>query len=108
MLSVICPGGFHVGAADGYGGPWVSVDTILHCCFFPQTAQGVGFRGSMLNAATVDVEEYFHPTEVQAAVARSQWPSLPSRVEDQLKQVLALLENRRTKATFFVLGWVAE
>jgi polysaccharide deacetylase family protein (PEP-CTERM system associated) len=62
----------------------------------------------MLNAATVDVEEYFHPTEVQAAVDQSRWPSLPSRVEDQLKQVLELLDKRRTKATFFVLGWVAE
>jgi polysaccharide deacetylase family protein (PEP-CTERM system associated) len=62
----------------------------------------------MLNAATVDVEEYFHPTEVQAAVDQSRWPSLPSRVEYQLRHVLELLENRRTKATFFVLGWVAE
>ena len=33
----------------------------------------------MLNAVTVDVEEYFHPTEVQAAVDQSRWAcsSLP-------------------------------
>ena len=62
----------------------------------------------MLNALTVDVEEYFHPTEVQKAVEQRQWADLPSRIEDQLLQVLQLLDAKRTKATFFVLGWVAE
>ena len=62
----------------------------------------------MLNAVTVDVEEYFHPTEVQAAVDQSRWAALPSRIEHQLDQILELLATRRTKATFFVLGWVAE
>jgi polysaccharide deacetylase family protein (PEP-CTERM system associated) len=57
---------------------------------------------------TVDVEEYFHPTEVQAAVDQSQWDTLPSRIEHQLDQTLQLLTTRKTKATFFVLGWVAE
>jgi len=62
----------------------------------------------MLNAVTVDVEEYFHPTEVQKAIDQSEWASLPSRIEDQIHQILELLDRRRTKATFFVLGWVAE
>ena len=62
----------------------------------------------MLNAVTVDVEEYFHPTEVQTAIDQSGWAALPSRIERQLDQTLELLAARRTKATFFVLGWVAE
>lgn len=62
----------------------------------------------MLNALTIDVEEYFHPTEVQTAVDQSRWADLPSRVEGQLVQILELLDAKRTKATFFVLGWVAE
>ena len=62
----------------------------------------------MLNAVTVDVEEYFHPTEVQTAIDQSGWATLPSRIERQLDQVLELLAARHTKATFFVLGWVAE
>jgi polysaccharide deacetylase family protein (PEP-CTERM system associated) len=62
----------------------------------------------MLNAVTVDVEEYFHPTEVQTAVDKSRWDTLPSRIERQLTQILELLATRHTKATFFVLGWVAE
>src|SRR5450759_1154548 len=56
----------------------------------------------MLNALTVDVEEYFHPTEVQTAVDQSRWAALPSRVEGQLLQILELLDARRAKPTFCV------
>lgn len=62
----------------------------------------------MLNALTVDVEEYFHATEVQNALGEKQWELLPSRIEYQLRNTLKLLENKNVKATFFVLGWVAE
>jgi polysaccharide deacetylase family protein (PEP-CTERM system associated) len=62
----------------------------------------------MLNALTIDVEEYFHPAEIQASVGAEQWETLPSRVEDQVLQVLELLAQNQVQATFFVLGWVAE
>ncbi|HEY7617166.1 MAG TPA: XrtA system polysaccharide deacetylase [Terriglobales bacterium] len=62
----------------------------------------------MLNVLTVDVEEYFHPSEVQLSVTDDQWDSLPSRVELQTLRVLELLALRKAEATFFVLGWVAE
>jgi polysaccharide deacetylase family protein (PEP-CTERM system associated) len=62
----------------------------------------------MLNALTIDVEEYFHPTEVQNSIGLGSWPDLPSRVESQILRILALLEEKNTKATFFLLGWVAE
>ena len=62
----------------------------------------------MLNVLTVDVEEYFHPTEVQAHVNQNQWAELPSRIDDQIRQVLDIIEAQGIKATFFVLGWLAE
>jgi len=62
----------------------------------------------MLNALTIDVEEYFHPTEVQNSVGLGSWLDLPSRVETQILRILDLLEEKNTKATFFMLGWVAE
>ena len=62
----------------------------------------------MVNALTIDLEEYFHPTEVQKYVDAASWPGLPSRVEPQTNQLLQLLDARKTRATFFVLGWVAE
>lgn len=61
----------------------------------------------MLNAITVDVEDYFHPTEIQAYVTGDQWPALPSRVEQATMRVLDLFSHRQTQGTFFVLGWVA-
>jgi polysaccharide deacetylase family protein (PEP-CTERM system associated) len=62
----------------------------------------------MINALSVDVEEHFHATEVQATLGPSDWGALPSRVADQTMRVLDLLARHGTKATFFVLGWVAE
>jgi len=62
----------------------------------------------MLNVLTVDVEEYFHPSEVQRSVTQARWDHLPSHVEGQTLRVLELLARRRITATFFVLGWVAE
>jgi len=61
----------------------------------------------MLNYLTIDVEEYFHPTEVQASVTERQWDTLPSRIEQQTDSTLRLLDDGGVKATFFILGWVA-
>jgi len=60
------------------------------------------------NCLTVDVEDYFHPNAMDAAVAPEQWTSLPQRVERNTLRMLDLLDEHETKATFFVLGWVAE
>lgn len=62
----------------------------------------------MRNALTVDVEDYFHPTEIQRRIGPSEWRGLPSRVERATAEVLALLDSRQVRATFFILGWVAE
>lgn len=62
----------------------------------------------MINALTVDVEEYFHPTEVQLRTPQVSWPSLPSRVGDQVDRILDLFDTRGVTATFFILAWVAE
>jgi polysaccharide deacetylase family protein (PEP-CTERM system associated) len=62
----------------------------------------------MQNALTIDVEEYFHPSEVQAYIPQEQWGDFPSRVDRQVSQVLELLDRHSVKATFFILGWVAE
>lgn len=61
-----------------------------------------------VNALTVDVEEYFHPNAMDDAVDPGQWDTLPHRVEGNTVRVLDLLDELDTRATFFVLGWVAE
>ena len=62
----------------------------------------------MRNVLSIDVEEYFHPTELQCAAERTGWCAFPSRIEAQIDELLELLEFHRTSATFFILGWVAE
>lgn len=61
-----------------------------------------------LNCLTVDVEDYFHSNAMDSAVSPSQWHGLPQRVESNTRRLLDLLEAYDTRATFFVLGWVAE
>ncbi len=61
----------------------------------------------MRNVLTVDLEEYFHPTEVHL-VDPAAWTSFPSRVEEQTATLLELLDESDVRATFFVLGWVAD
>ena len=62
----------------------------------------------MTNAISVDVEDYFHPSEVQSYVGAGEWAALPSRVERATLEVLDLFGRHGVTGTFFVLGWVAE
>lgn len=63
--------------------------------------------GPVCNALTVDVEEYYHGMEFEAAVPPDDRRHLPSRVEASVDRVLRLLDASRVHATFFVLGSVA-
>lgn len=65
-------------------------------------------EGRVLNALTVDVEEHFQVSAFESVVRRDDWESIPSRVEASVARLLDLLDERGVKATFFVLGWVAE
>jgi polysaccharide deacetylase family protein (PEP-CTERM system associated) len=58
------------------------------------------------NYLTVDLEEWFHIGEEY--VPSSEWDSLPSRIEKNIEDLLQFLDEHHTRATFFVLGWVAE
>jgi polysaccharide deacetylase family protein (PEP-CTERM system associated) len=62
----------------------------------------------VLNALTIDVEEYFHAENLRAAYPRESWDALESRVEEPLGRLRDLLRERGLRATFFVLGWLAE
>jgi polysaccharide deacetylase family protein (PEP-CTERM system associated) len=62
----------------------------------------------IVNALTVDVEDYFHVTAFTNDVDRARWGSLESRVERNTARLLELFARHNVRATFFVLGWVAE
>lgn len=62
----------------------------------------------MRNVLSVDVEEYFHPTEVQSAMRGADCSMLQSRVERQTMQILDLFNKHNVLGTFFIVGVVAE
>jgi polysaccharide deacetylase family protein (PEP-CTERM system associated) len=64
--------------------------------------------GSMRNVLTVDVEEWFHICGVGSPLTPGEWHTLPSRVVETTDRLLDMLDRTGTRATFFVLGYVAE
>ena len=62
----------------------------------------------MQNALTVDVEDYFHVAALAANIRRDSWTSRESRVVANTQRLLTIFEQFDVRATFFVLGWVAE
>jgi polysaccharide deacetylase family protein (PEP-CTERM system associated) len=64
--------------------------------------------GPIVNALTVDVEDYFQVSAFEPHIARSDWDTLPCRVEANVDRILGLLDDHGAHATFFTLGWVAE
>ncbi len=61
----------------------------------------------MLNALTIDVEDYFHVTAFDQLIERKQWEGMEARIERNIEQLLLILDEYKVKATFFVLGWIA-
>jgi polysaccharide deacetylase family protein (PEP-CTERM system associated) len=62
----------------------------------------------IVNAMTVDVEDYFHVSAFDDVVSRAGWESFESRVESNTNRLLELFDRRGVRETFFVLGWVAD
>ena len=62
----------------------------------------------VLNALSVDVEDWFHVGAFERTISRSSWDELTHRVERNTDAVLALFAEAGVSATFFTLGWVAE
>lgn len=61
-----------------------------------------------MNALTIDVEDYFQVHAFEGVTERAKWDQYPCRVVENTQRVLQLLARFDTRATFFVLGWVAE
>jgi polysaccharide deacetylase family protein (PEP-CTERM system associated) len=67
-----------------------------------------GAARGILNAFTIDVEDYFQVAALAPAVDRSSWPTRESRVERNTGVLLEMLSEHGIRGTFFVLGWIAE
>jgi polysaccharide deacetylase family protein (PEP-CTERM system associated) len=63
---------------------------------------------ALMNALTVDVEDYFQVSAMAPHIARDSWDAQPCRVERNVQRLLAMFAQHGAHATFFTLGWVAE
>ncbi len=65
-------------------------------------------HNKIINAMSVDVEDYFQVSAFESIIDRADWDRLECRVESNTRKALALFAAADVKATFFVLGWVAD
>jgi polysaccharide deacetylase family protein (PEP-CTERM system associated) len=65
-------------------------------------------RPAVVNALTVDVEDYFQVSALAPHFPRQAWDGVPCRVEGNVQRLLELFASHGARATFFTLGWIAE
>ncbi len=71
-------------------------------------AEPIGSEGVVVNAMTVDVEDYFQVSAFESHVDKNKWDEFPRRVEANVDRILELFDSKGVRATFFTLGWVAQ
>jgi polysaccharide deacetylase family protein (PEP-CTERM system associated) len=62
----------------------------------------------VVNAMSIDVEDYFHVSVFDGIVPRSDWDRMESRVVRNTERLLEIFDEHEVRSTFFILGWVAE
>ena len=60
-----------------------------------------------MNILTFDVEEWFHLLDFDATRTEDKWVNYDVRIYENVDRVLDILERTNTKATFFIIGWIA-
>ena len=71
-------------------------------------ASAVESKAVVTNAFTIDVEDYYHVSALASAISETPGASANRVSPPAPTGILALLDERRIKGTFFVLGWVAD
>ena len=62
----------------------------------------------MQNYLTIDVEDYFQVSAFEDVIASNDWDSMEHRVLANTLKILRLLKKYQVRATFFVVGWIAD
>lgn len=57
---------------------------------------------------TFDIEEWFHILDNDSTKTLREWSNFESRIHTNMDKIFDLLEKSNLKATFFVVGWIAE
>lgn len=63
---------------------------------------------NITHALSFDIEDWFHIVEIKASEDPATWPKFPTIAERRTRQILDITRSAGVKATFFILGWIAE
>jgi peptidoglycan-N-acetylglucosamine deacetylase len=63
---------------------------------------------SKLIALSIDVEDWFNVRNMRELINENEWSAQELRVNIGVNYILHELKIRNIKATFFILGWIAE
>ena len=61
-----------------------------------------------MNILTFDVEEWFHLLDNSSTRSEEQWRNYEVRIYENMERIFRILDDTDTKATFFIIGWVAK
>lgn len=53
------------------------------------------------------VEEWFHLLDNDSTRSEAEWVRYPVRIYENMERIFRILEDTDTRATFFVIGWIA-
>ena len=76
--------------------------------FQKKQPNAAGHDGLIVNAMSVDVEDFYQVWAMSSVISRADWSSFESRVADSTSRVLDMFAARNVKSTFFTLGCVAK
>jgi polysaccharide deacetylase family protein (PEP-CTERM system associated) len=65
-------------------------------------------KTNIINAITVDVEDYYQVSAFSKQIDKQKWDEFPSRVNHNTRRILKIFDDKKINSTFFVLGWIAE
>lgn len=61
-----------------------------------------------MNILTFDVEEWFHLLDNDSTRSEEQWKGYEVRIHENIDRIFRILDDTGTKATFFIIGWIAK
>jgi polysaccharide deacetylase family protein (PEP-CTERM system associated) len=65
-------------------------------------------RSLKMYILSFDIEEWFHILDNDSTKTEKEWNNFESRIHEGVDRILNLLQEKNKRATFFVLGWVAQ
>ena len=61
-----------------------------------------------MNILTFDIEEWFHILDNKSTKTEKQWLNYESRIHKNMETIFKIIDKKKLKPTFFVVGWIAE